>query len=214
MSIPAAPHIEQIPFGPLQTNCYLLGCTETRQAAYIDPSWDGHTLAGHAEDAGWRVTKILLTHTHFDHVAGLADLKQATGADVYAHPDAVPMLQAAKQAGTHWGVAMTQPDDPDQLLADGDVVAVGSLQLDVLLTPGHAPGHVSFYLRAFDLLFDGDVLFQGSIGRTDFPGCSHAELMRSIREKLLTLPDQTVVLSGHGPQTTIGHERTHNPFLR
>jgi glyoxylase-like metal-dependent hydrolase (beta-lactamase superfamily II) len=208
------PIIQQFPLGPLETNCYLVGCTVTRNAAFIDPAWDGKTLAEYAAEQGWKITHILLTHAHFDHVGGLAELHASTNAPVYAHADTLPMLQVVSTTAKHWGIELAQPEPPNQLVTEGDVIAVGELRLEVLHTPGHAPGHLSFYLRDANVIFDGDVLFQRSIGRSDFPGSNHADLMRSIRQKLLTLPDETVVLSGHGAQTTIGIERTTNPFLR
>jgi glyoxylase-like metal-dependent hydrolase (beta-lactamase superfamily II) len=205
--------IIQLPLGPLQTNCYILGCSETNQAAVIDPSWAGDAIARLVEEKGWSLTHILLTHAHFDHVGGLAELKAATGAPIYIHPDAVPMLAAAEQSAARWEIALVPPPAADVMLAGGDTLSVGALQLKVLYTPGHAPGHVCFHLAADRAIFDGDVLFQGSIGRTDLPGGDFDTLMASIRDQLLTLPDETVVLSGHGPATTIGQEKTSNPFL-
>lgn len=205
--------IMQLSLGPLQTNCYIVACTATHQAAVIDPPWDGAAIALEVEKQGWTVSHILLTHTHFDHVGGLVELKKRTGVDVYAHPDAVPMLARAADSAQMWGIAVETPAPPDRLLQAGDVIEVGELRAGVLFTPGHAPGHVCFHLPEHGVLFDGDVLFQGSIGRTDLPGGDFDLLMRSIREKLMTLPDETIVLSGHGPATTIGQERRTNPFL-
>ncbi|MCO5183822.1 MAG: MBL fold metallo-hydrolase [Anaerolineae bacterium] len=208
------PIVQQLPLGPLPTNSYIFACKVTHDAAIIDPAWEGKALADHVTDLGFTVTAILLTHSHWDHVGGLVELKEATGAPVYAHADAVPMLQVASDIGRRYGLTLSQPEPPDKLVVEGDVIGVGELRLQVLFTPGHAPGHVSFYAPENNVLFDGDVLFQNSIGRTDFPGCSHADLMHSIRHKLLPLPDETLVLSGHGPQTTIGAERRNNPYLR
>lgn len=205
--------ITHIPAGPLQTNCYVLTCTTTGQAAIIDPAWDGDAIAGYIAEQGWTVSHILLTHSHFDHVGGLAALQAATDAPVYAHEESVPMLRVASESARRWQIEMEQPQDPDTLLELGQQVEVGTLTLDVLYTPGHAPGHVCYYLADKGILFDGDVLFQRSIGRTDLPGGDYALLMRSIQTELLTLPDETVVLSGHGSATTIGDERRHNPFL-
>lgn len=206
--------IQQFPLGPMQTNCYLLGCEQTMQAAIIDPSWDGRNIFAAADDGGWDITHILLTHSHFDHVGGLGQLKEETNAPIYMHPDAVEMLRNAGMSAAMFGLKIPSVPPPDVMIAEGDTIEVGKLQIKVLFTPGHAPGHVSFYLPDYHVLFDGDVLFQQSIGRTDLPGGDHATLMKTIREKFLTLPDETHVLSGHGSPTTIGEERMHNPFLQ
>lgn len=198
----------------MQTNCYLIACDQTNDAAVIDPSWDGQFISDTASERGWNISKILLTHSHFDHVGGLAELKRIVNAPVYIHIEAVPMLQQTNSSASLFGMQVEQPPEPDQFLVEGDVVQVGNSQLDVLFTPGHAPGHISFYLKAQNVLFDGDVLFQQSIGRTDLPGGDMALLLQIIEEKFLILPDETAVLSGHGPATTIGKEKQWNPFLK
>jgi len=205
--------ILQMPLGPLQTNCYLLGCDKTMEAAIIDPSWNGRAIAATATDQGFTITHILLTHAHFDHVGGLAELKQETNAPVYVHPEATDMLSDAFLSAAAWQIRIPPPPPADNMLTPGEIIQVGNLQLDVLFTPGHAPGHVSFYLRQENVVFDGDVLFNQSIGRTDLPGGDMPLLLQSIREQLLVMPDETHVLSGHGAATTIGQERASNPFL-
>ncbi|MCA9971779.1 MAG: MBL fold metallo-hydrolase [Anaerolineales bacterium] len=206
--------ILQMPLGPLQTNCYLLGCEQTMQAAIIDPSWNGRSIAATADDQGWEITHILLTHAHFDHVGGLAELKQVVNVPIYAHPETRAMLQEARQLARLFQMEIPAPPPPDEPLAEGQRLTIGALSVHVLYTPGHAPGHVSFLLPDHGVIFDGDVLFQQGIGRTDLPGGDPDLLLKTIREKLLTLPDETHVLSGHGPATTIGMERRWNPFLQ
>ncbi|MDT8305913.1 MAG: MBL fold metallo-hydrolase, partial [Anaerolineae bacterium] len=140
--------------GPLQTNCYLAGCDETMDAAIIDPAWDGRGIAAAATENGWTITHILLTHAHFDHVGGLAQLKEETGAPIYLHSEAVEPLRQASMAAALWGIQMPETPPPDVLVDEGDFVEVGNLRFHVLYTPGHAPGHVSFHLPTYHALFD------------------------------------------------------------
>ncbi len=207
--------IKRLPLGPMQTNCYIVMCENTGQTAVIDPSWDGRALAAALTDGGHNLTHILLTHAHFDHVGGLAELKEAfPEIPVYIHPDAAEQLSQAAMQAMFFGMKLIQPPAAEKNLAEGDIIELGDLRLQVFYTPGHAEGHVSFYLPEFNVIFSGDVLFQGSIGRTDLPGGDHSLLIQIIEDKLLTLPDQTHVLSGHGSPTTIGQERQTNPFLQ
>ncbi len=206
--------IRQLTLGPLQTNCYIIGCEKTHMAAVIDPAWEGKAIVATAEDDGWEITYILLTHSHFDHVGGLQELKDATGAPICIHPDAVDMLRNTTMSAAFFGLRVPAPPPPDELLAEGQIIEVGRLRLHTLLTPGHAPGHVCFHLPEYRVLFDGDVLFKGGIGRTDLPGGDYDTLMQSIATELLPLPDETRLFSGHGASTTIGHERQTNPFLQ
>lgn len=207
--------IRMLTLGPVETNCYIVSCDETGHTAVVDPAHQGRGLAATIRDEGLELTHILLTHAHFDHVGGLAQLKEEyTAVPIYIHPEAVQMLSMAPMQAAMFGLNL--PNDvpqPKKMLAEGDVITVGNLRLEVLFTPGHAPGHVSFYEPHYKVLFSGDALFQGSIGRTDLPGGDMALLLKMIREKLLVLPDETQVLSGHGPVTTIGQERVSNPFL-
>ena len=208
------PKIMQLPLGALQTNCYILACEETNKAAIIDPGWNGRLLADTIEKNGWELSHILLTHSHFDHVGGLKELKELTNAPIYLHPDGEMMLARSHEIATMYDLEFPIAPTADVTLAAGQTIAVGDLTLDVLYTPGHAPGHVCFYLKEHHVLFDGDVLFQNSIGRTDLPGGDYDLLMKSIREEVLPLPDDTHILSGHGAATMLGTERQNNPFLQ
>ncbi len=207
--------IRMLTLGPVETNCYIVTCDETMHTAVIDPAHNGRGLAATIRDAGLELTHILLTHAHFDHVGGLAQLKaEHTAVPIYIHPEAVQMLSMASMQAAMLGLRLpSDMPEPEKMLAEGDIIKVGNLHLEVLFTPGHAPGHVSFYEAAHNVLFSGDALFQGSIGRTDLPGGDLALLLKMIKEKLLVLPDKTQVLSGHGPATTIEHEKALNPFL-
>lgn len=203
--------IKTLPVGDLFTNCYVVGCERTALAAVIDPGDEAERILAVAQAAGWTVTHILLTHAHFDHMAAASDLVQATGAPLFIHPDEQSLLVAAAGA-TLFG--FPTPDVPATVsyLADGQEIAIGDVILRVIHAPGHSPGGVCFYAAAEGVVFDGDVLFADGIGRTDLPGGQYATLVRSI-ERLLSLPDETAVYPGHGPATTIGRERSGNPWI-
>lgn len=204
--------VETLPVGPLQTNCYLVGCDETRQGAVIDPGGDAAEILAAVARHKLDIQYVLLTHAHFDHIGAVAEVVQATGAPLALHPDDLPILRARGDA-TMFGIFIQPSPDPGLSLSDGQVIEVGALRLHVLHTPGHTPGHVTFHEAKARAAFDGDVLFQMGIGRTDFPGSSFQQLMDSIRNKLFTLPDDTIIYPGHGPATTVGAEKQSNPFL-
>jgi glyoxylase-like metal-dependent hydrolase (beta-lactamase superfamily II) len=197
--------------GPLETNAYVLADPETRVAAVIDPGGSNAAILRFLESRRLIPEKILLTHGHFDHIAGVPELKLKTGAEVWVHPDDAAMVTDGRK---NLSVFIGPPvglDPADALFFDGMELPLGTLRLRVLHTPGHSPGSVSF--TAEGLAFVGDVLFRHSVGRTDFPGSSMETLLHSIWNVLLPLGDSTEVLPGHGESTTLGHERTHNPFL-
>lgn len=204
--------IKTLVVGPIQTNCYLIGCPETLEGAVIDPGWDAPAILSAAEAASLTIKYVLNTHAHWDHVSANADVLEATGAQLALHPGDLPLLLDRGGANL-WRIPARSSPEPDIELAEGQVVQIGKLNLQVLFTPGHTPGHVSFYEAAAGAVFSGDVLFRQGIGRTDLPGGDHRTLMHSIQEVLMTLPPETIVYSGHGPATTISNERRANPWL-
>ena len=204
--------VKQLPLGPIQTNCYIAGCEETKEGVIIDPSAEPEKIMAEIENLGLIVKYILLTHAHFDHTMANAGVIAATGAPMALHPLDLPLLRNSGGA-SFFGVQVPPSPEPDMELAEGDLITFGTHTLEVLMTPGHTVGHVSFYEAKANVIFDGDVLFASGIGRTDLPGGDYATLMQSINDKLMVLPDETVVCSGHGPVTTIGRERKSNPWL-
>jgi hydroxyacylglutathione hydrolase len=207
--------IKTLTLGSVATNCYLLADTATREALVIDPVDDAPTIAQAAQESGWTIKLILATHAHFDHVLASKDLKTLTGAPFYIHADGVPMLHTLPAQGMlFFGRPFPEAAEPDRLLTtQPETITLGAIHLETLFTPGHAPGHISFFLREKRWLFSGDCLFAGSIGRTDLPGGDYQLLMRSIFDQLVPLGDDVRVLPGHGEMTTIGRERMTNPFL-
>lgn len=205
--------IATLPVGLIQTNCYIVGCEQTKEGAVIDPGGHPERILAEVKSQGLAVKYVLNTHGHFDHTDANAALVKATGALLAVHPLDIPLLRAA--GGAAWfGVYAKPGPAPDLELHQGDELQIGTLRLQVLHTPGHTPGHVCFYEPRAGVLFDGDVLFYRGIGRTDLPGGSWSQLLDSIERVLFALPDTTVVYSGHGPVTTIGDEKRLNPWLR
>jgi hydroxyacylglutathione hydrolase len=198
--------------GAFAENCYLVGDPETREAAIVDPGEETDLFLDRLRSEGWTLRAIWLTHAHLDHVAGVAAMREATGAPVWLHPDDRALYDHAPDQARAFGLALDRLAPPDRAFRPGDRAAVGGLAFAVLHTPGHSPGSVS--LAGHGVVFVGDVLFAGSVGRTDLPGGHAATLLASIRDTLYALPDETVVYSGHGPATTIGAEKRTNPFVR
>jgi hydroxyacylglutathione hydrolase len=199
--------------GPLMTNCYIVGDSETKQAAVVDPG--GHVGAIRSSlDLNELTCKLIInTHTHFDHVGGNSDLKKETGAEILVHPAEVDWLKNIGKQAAMFGVPGASSPPADRTIDDGDVLEVGQIKLKVLHTPGHSPGSVSLVVVGEGKILVGDLVFAGSIGRTDLPGGSMDTLLTSVKEKIFPHPDDTKLYSGHGPVTTIGRERRHNPFL-
>ncbi len=197
--------------GPLQVNCFLLADDKTKEAVVIDPGDDAPEILKIIREKGLKVKFIINTHAHFDHIGANRAIKEATGAELLMHEDDAAVLATASSQSRSFGMNPVSSPEPDRFLKHGDVIKAGEVSLKVLHTPGHTPGGIS--LLEEGLVFTGDSLFAGSIGRTDFPGGDLQTLLHSIRTNLMTLPDDTKVFSGHGPASTIGDERTENPFL-
>ena len=200
---------------PLEQNCTLLWCEATRQAAVVDPGGDVARILAALEAEQLTLALILITHGHFDHAGGAAELaKHSPGVPIEGPHEADRFwIDGIADQGGKFGLASGQPFTPDRWLFDGDTVTFGEVTLEVLHCPGHTPGHVVFYSRPDALLLVGDVLFQGYIGRTDFPQGNHADLIAAIRQKLFPLGDDIQFIPGHGPMSTLGDERRWNPFV-
>lgn len=203
--------IKQLTVGPIMANCFILGCEDTLQAAVIDPGDEADRILQVLAGDKLTVTQIINTHGHFDHVSANKPMKEATGAPISIHPLDAPMLTTLSRSAAAWGLSAEDSPEPDKTIEDGDTISVGNLAIKVLHTPGHTPGGVS--LLVAEAVFVGDTLFQGSIGRTDFPGGDFGTLRDSIHNKLFTLDEKTTVYPGHNQPTTIGHEKRHNPFV-
>jgi len=204
-----------IPVTAFEQNCSLLICEQSNQAAIVDPGGDVERILAAIDEAGVTVEKILLTHGHVDHAGGVSELAKQLNLPVEGPQkgDKFWIDQIPEQAN-QFGFGESDTFEPDRWLEDGDTVEVGNTRLQVIHAPGHTPGHVVFYDAAARLAIVGDVLFQGSIGRTDFPGGNHQDLLDSIRLKLFPLGDDVSFIPGHGPVSTFGDERRHNPFVR
>jgi hydroxyacylglutathione hydrolase len=203
--------VVSLPNGQFAENCYLVADGTTGEAVMIDPGQEPEMFLAALHDHGWTLQAIWLTHAHVDHIMGVGAVHRATGAPIYLHPLDRPLYDSLPRYGAWVGMQLDAPPSPQYELAPGKPLRVGGIEFSVRFTPGHSPGSVSF--AGSGRIFGGDVLFNGSVGRTDLPGGDTATLMASIQSEFLSLPDTTVVHSGHGPDTTIGIERLTNPFL-
>ena len=205
--------IKELAVGPIMANCFILGCEETKVAAVIDPGDETDRILDTLLESNLSAITIINTHGHFDHVGGNRKLKEITGADILIHPLDVSMLSKLSASAAAWGMFAEDSPEPDRTIEEDDTIVIGTITLKVIHTPGHTQGGISLY--ADGILFVGDTLFAGSIGRTDFPGGDYDTLIDSIQKKLFPLGDDVRVLSGHGPETTIGREKQkrNNPFV-
>jgi hydroxyacylglutathione hydrolase len=206
--------LEIFPVGPLRCNCAILGDETTREAIVVDPGDNIPQILSRLRKHDLTLRQIVITHAHIDHVGGALLLKTTTGAPVFLNQQDLPLLDAMEMQAGWLGVATPKVAPPDASADDGLVVGLNTLPGEVIHTPGHTPGSICLLFPSQNLLIAGDTLFAGSIGRTDLPGGDGRQILRSLRDRLLVLPDATRVLPGHGPQTTIGDERHSNPFLR
>ena len=199
--------------GALGVNCFVLGCKETRQGIVVDPGDEVERILAVVERQKLSLVAIINTHGHFDHVGGNLQLAQATKAPLYIHQADAPMLSRVAQVSAMYGLPGENSPDADHFLEDRMVIPFGNHSLQVIHTPGHTPGGCCLYFEQQQKLISGDTLFADGVGRTDLPGGSHPQLVESITTRLFCLPDTVQVYPGHGPATTIGHEKRHNPYL-
>jgi hydroxyacylglutathione hydrolase len=206
--------IVTLTLGPVATNAYLVGDPQSRLAVVIDPAWDGEGIVREAERGDWKIEQLWLTHAHFDHIGGVAGIVKSIqpAPTIALHPADMP-LYAAQGGAALFGMRIGTTPEPGVRLHHGQVLKLGEQRFEVRHCPGHTPGHVVFYCAAERVVFCGDVIFWGSIGRTDLPGGDYDTLIHSIQSQILTLPNETRLLSGHGGETTVGVERRDNPFL-
>lgn len=203
--------IKTLPVGPIMANCFIVGCKETLEAAVIDPGDEAEKILRLIAELNLTVKFIINTHGHFDHVSANKGVNAATKAPILIHALDAPMLGQISASAANWGISAENSPSPDRTIDDGDAITFGKITFKVIHTPGHTPGGISLFSDGH--VFVGDTLFAGSIGRTDFPGGDFATLKSSIQNKLFRLGDDVRVFTGHGPETSIGRERQHNPFV-
>jgi hydroxyacylglutathione hydrolase len=206
--------IKTFTLGPVQTNAYLVADSITRDAAVIDPAWDGHLILSEAQNRGWRIAHLWYTHAHFDHIGGAAGIADALNPLplVALHPNDHALWRAGG-GGALFGFEIDPGPEPTIDFYQGQILKLGSVEFEVRFTPGHTTGHCVLYVASEKLCFCGDLIFNGSVGRTDFPGGDWDTLVNSIKTQIFTLPDEARLLSGHGPETTVGNEKQFNPFV-
>ncbi len=207
--------LKALAVGPFASNCYIVGSEKTKEGMIIDPGADAPGILKTVREMGLKIALIVLTHAHIDHITALKPVKEKLAAPLAMHGEEYKSMGLMKKMGDAMvgmmGLKFDMPSNPERLLKDGDVIEIGDLKFTVLHTPGHSPGGIC--LLGEGIVFTGDTLFNYGIGRTDFPGSSYEEEMDSISKKLMVLPDETVVLPGHGPSSTVGRERKGNPFI-
>jgi len=203
--------IQCLELGPLLTNCYIAGDTKTGEALVIDPAGDADTIFLTAGRMNLKISTIVLTHAHVDHISGVKELKEITGANFMLHKKEALLLKSAPLQAVFFGIKPFLAPTPDSFLDEGDNLKVGNMTFNIYHIPGHSPGSICLHFNG--VVFSGDVIFYDSIGRTDLPGGNFEELISGINKKLMTLPDNTIIYPGHGPSTTVGREKKYNPFL-
>ena len=200
--------------GPVSTNCYIIADSDSGEAAVIDPAWDGRAIFEEAQKLGWKISQLWYTHAHFDHFGGAADLAKALNTPPIVALHSLDHELWENQGGApYFGMQIDPGPKPTIDLIHGQVLRLGKTEFEVRHTPGHTPGHVVYYCAKDSLLFCGDLIFHGSVGRTDLPGGDWEALSSSIMEQVFTLPDETQLLSGHGEKSTVGEEKRENPFV-
>lgn len=204
--------VERLPVGIYLANCYLVYCDDTKDALVIDPGGDSDEILDRIEKLGLKIKYIILTHGHGDHIGGLLDVKNKTGAPVLIHEKDEEYLKDSKKNLSSMMSLGNVELEADRLLKDGDKLTLGKSTVEIIYTPGHTPGGIS--IKIDNCIFTGDTLFAGSVGRTDFAGGSYEEIIRSVNERLIIYPDDTIIYPGHGPSSTIGKEKDSNPFVK